>query len=259
MPVRGSSGLSHLGGCNGPRLVSDKLEPRDPKADEVPLAEAAQRFVDPQLLQHRDELAERIASWPRPGTARYRQGWPDEDARHRQHVAKLRVPVREAHAAAEQAITADLRRQLLDGSLIATGLALPLTPASCRTEIACHLWKALRLRPGVCEVVGRGLRIVEVRVRRACSPRAAERHDGATGPTQKRPGPNSIMPQITAEMRARAERGELKDRIGQECRALEQWAKANYPAHPRPPKAKSIQNVLGKLYYELLALSGSRI
>ena len=239
--------------------MSDEPEPQDPAADEVPLAEAAQRFVDPQLLQERDALAERVASWPRPGTARYRQGWPDEDPRHRQHVAKLRATVREAHAVAHQAVVADLRRQLRDGSLIASGLALPLTPASRRTDIARHLWALLRLQSSAGEVVGKGLQFVEVRVRRPRSPRAAERDDDKTNPAPRRPGPRSIMPKVEAEMRARAGRGELNERIGDECRALEKWAKMNYPQHPRPPKAKSIQNVLGQLYYELRALSASRI
>lgn len=236
--------------------MSDELE-QDPAADEVPLAEAALRFVDPQMLQHRDALAAQIASWPRRGTARYRQGWPDEDARHRQQVEMLRAPVRKAHAAAHRTIIEDLHRQLREGSLIASGLALPLTPASRRTDIRRQLWSVLSLRPGTGEVAGKGLRIVEVRVRRVRAPRAAERPDGANGPAPGRPGPKTIMPQIAAEMRARAERGELKDGIGAECRVLEKWAKVNHPKHPRSPKDKTIQNALNKLYYELKALTTS--
>ena len=37
----------------------------------------------------------------------------------------------------------------------------------------------------------------------------------------------------------------------------ENWAKGRYPDHPRMPKAKSIQNALGKLYYELRLLAAS--
>lgn len=138
---------------------------------------------------------------------------------------------------------ADLRRQLLEGLLVASGLALPLTPVSCRTEIACHLWNVLNLRPGAGAVVGKGLRIVEVRVRRARSLRGAECRDGETGATPKRPGPKSIMPQIGAETQARAERGELKAGLAEECRALKKWAKSGFPSHPRVPKIKPIQNL----------------
>jgi hypothetical protein len=239
--------------------VSHDIDQRDPEADEVPLAEAVRRFVDLLLLQRHDELAARIASWPRPGTERYRQGWPDEDPRRHQYVAGLRAPVREAQAAAHKEMMNDLCRQLLDDRLIASGLALPLTPVSRRTDIAPRLWEVLTLRPGAGEAIGKGLHITEVRIRRPKQPRTAEGRDGAIGQALRRPGPKSIMPQIAAEMRARAERGELKVGIAEECRALEKWVKANHPEHPRPPKDKSIQNTLGKLYYELKAVTASQV
>jgi hypothetical protein len=87
----------------------------------------------------------------------------------------------------------------------------------------------------------------------------AERSSDVLVAEAKRPGPRSLMSTIEQEMRSRAERGELKDGVTDECRALEKWARINFPEHSRPPKAKSIMNTLGKLYYELKQPSDARI
>ena len=156
---------------------------------------------------------------------------------------------------AQKALKADLLRQLQAGELIASGFRWPVAPNSRREDVAADLWELLHLRIPTNEVVGNGLRLVQVQIRRAVQPYAGI----GAGPAprvpiladKKRPGPRTLMPAIEQELRARAQRGELKNSVSDECRALESWVKATFPQHGRPPKAKSILNALGQIYYEL--------
>jgi hypothetical protein len=59
-----------------------------------------------------------------------------------------------------------------------------------------------------------------------------------------------MMPKIEAEMRRRAAAGQLRDTLSAESKVLASWAQTTNPDEG-PPRAKSIQRRLGRLYQEL--------
>jgi hypothetical protein len=59
-----------------------------------------------------------------------------------------------------------------------------------------------------------------------------------------------MMPKIEAEMRRRAAAGQLRTTLSAESKVLASWAQTTHPDE-RPPRAKSIQRRLGRLYQEL--------
>jgi len=164
---------------------------------------------------------------------------------------------------AQKVLEADLLRQLQAGELIASGFRWPVAPNSGREDVAADLWELLQLRIPTNEVVGNGLRMGQVRIRRAGQPdqvnSAGPEPDLPTPAGKKRPGPHTLMPVIEQELRARAQRSELKNSLSDECRALENWARSKYPEHKRPPKAKSIMNALRQIYAETKPTLDTRV
>jgi hypothetical protein len=60
------------------------------------------------------------------------------------------------------------------------------------------------------------------------------------------------MPSIEAEMRRRADSGEIEKSLRREAEVLAMWARREFPdAHV--PKPKSIEKKLGRIYKELKA------
>jgi hypothetical protein len=138
----------------------------------------------------------------------------------------------------------------LEGDAIQEPVSLDSRPVRVRGA----LWRALTLdferSTGRCG----DLRLKGVRVRpvvqpapRVPTPSVASSDGDARG----RPGRKSVMGRVEAEMRARADRGELRPRLSEEARFLEHWAKSQFPDHQHPPKASSIQNALRNIYNEL--------
>jgi hypothetical protein len=106
--------------------------------------------------------------------------------------------------------------------------------------------------------VGGGLKISGILVRRATEadqePTAVsttvEAPDLDILPEARPPGRPSMMPRIEAEMRRRAAAGQLRTTLSAESKVLASWAQTTHPDE-RPPRAKSIQRRLGRLYQEL--------
>jgi hypothetical protein len=146
-----------------------------------------------------------------------------------------------------------LREKLRGGELIASGLHMPLDRDSRRLDISPELWSRLKLHIRPEEASGDGLRVVELRFRRATEPKgepAPPVDEEIKPPARKSAGRPSIMPMIEAEMRRRAERGTIEASLRREAEALAIWARRQFPdAHV--PKPKSIEKPLGKLYKEL--------
>jgi hypothetical protein len=155
----------------------------------------------------------------------------------------------------------DLISRLRSGELIATGLEEPLTLDRTRRPIPGHLWQALRPDFKHSVAVGGGLKISGILVQRATE---ADQEPPAVStavedfldpdldilPEARPPGRPSMMPKIEAEMRRRAAAGQLRMTLSAESKVLASWAQTTHPDE-RPPRAKSIQRRLGRLYQEL--------
>jgi hypothetical protein len=155
----------------------------------------------------------------------------------------------------------DLISRLRSGELIATGLEEPLTLDRARRPIPVHLWQLLRPDFKHSVAVGGGLKISGILVRRATE---ADQEPPAVSttveellapdldilPEARPPGRPSMMPKIEAEMRRRAAAGQLRPTLSVESKVLASWAQTTHPDE-HPPRAKSIQRRLGRLYQEL--------
>jgi hypothetical protein len=155
----------------------------------------------------------------------------------------------------------DLIRRLRSGELIATGLEEPLTVNRVPMPIPAHLWQVLRPDFKRSAAVGGGLKISGLLVRRATEadqePTAVlttveelPEPDPDMIPEARPPGRPSMMPKIEAEMRRRAAAGQLRPTLSAESKVLASWAQTTH-LDERPPRAKSIQRRLGRLYQEL--------
>jgi hypothetical protein len=144
---------------------------------------------------------------------------------------------------------------------MATGLEEPLTLDRARRPIPPHLWQVLRPDFMHSAVVGGGLKISGILVRRATEadqePMAVSTTveelpapDPDLIPEARPPGRPSMMPKIEAEMRRHAAAGQLCDTLSAESKVLARWAQTTHPDE-RPPRVKSIQRRLGRLYQEL--------
>jgi hypothetical protein len=155
----------------------------------------------------------------------------------------------------------DLISRLRSGELIGTGLEEPLTLDRARRPVPAHLWQVLRSDFKRSAAAGGGLKISAILVRRATEadqePTAVSTTveeipvpDSDTVPEARPPGRPSMMPKIEAEMRRRAVAGQLRPTLSAESKVLASWAQTTHPGE-RPPRAKSIQRRLGRLYQEL--------
>lgn len=76
---------------------------------------------------------------------------------------------------------------------------------------------------------------------------------GLGDPDHRPPGRPSTIDWVEAELRRRQEARVMKRGIGAECRALSSWFSVTYP-NEKPNPAKTIENRLRKVYWELHAL-----
>jgi hypothetical protein len=215
----------------------------DESDQELPLREAIVAWGEPALQQ---ALQQAIDAAP-PGTDGpmiYIVGRGYEDERQDRQLAQ-----REAIRQARGALLADFKRRLKTGELVALGWETPLKVEGRRKRISSTLWPMLELDIDNGSAKGFGLDLVDVRVRRTTGTLDLRSPPVETAPS--RSGPKSMMPEIRAELIARADRNELKANVTDECRWLEQWFKAKYPNHRRPPQAKTIYNALCRLYHDL--------
>jgi hypothetical protein len=224
------------------------------------LREALKRFADPAKWQayERDRRA--------AGSRRNRQysmtfrgepiaGWAAAEEMQRSNA------LIEQRERAWRDLCFDLISRLRSGELIATGLEEPLTLDRARRPIPVHLWQVLRPDFKLSAAVRGGLNISGILVRRATE---ADQEPPAVSttveelpepdpdmiPEARPPGRPSMMPKIEAEMRRRAASGQLRTTLSAESKVLASWAQTTHPDE-RPPRAKSIQRRLGRLYQEL--------
>jgi hypothetical protein len=227
--------------------------------DGYPLQEALKRFADPAKWQG----YETVRQAARGRRRRYSMtlggepiaGWAAAEEMKRSNA------LIEQRERAWRDLCLDLISRLRSGELIATGLEEPLTLHRAPTPIPPHLWQALRPDFKNSAAVGGGLRISAILVRRATgadqertavSSAVEERPDSDPDaiPEARPPGRPSIMPKIEAELRRRAAAGQLRDTLGAESKVLARWAQTTHPDEG-PPRAKSIERRLGRLYQEL--------
>jgi len=153
-----------------------------------------------------------------------------------------------------------LIERLAHGELIASGIALPLKETSRHRDVPPELWQRLTFGHGFRMVVGNGLKYDQVLIREArpATSSATEPKQEVAGPQAQlarpapsRPGRPSIMPEIEAEMRRRAEPGQLAPSMRQEAKDLAAWAEQQF--HDiKIPEARSIERALGPMYRELM-------
>jgi len=157
-------------------------------------------------------------------------------------------------------ITEFLVNRLARGELIASGVALPLKKKSRRRDIRPELWPRLGFTCRFQEVSGNGLTYGQVLIREAwpATRSATElKQEAARPPPQlplpaRGPGRPSIMPMIGAEMRRRADSGQIQESLRLEAEALAIWAQQRFRDR-HVPKPKSIGKKLGRIYKELKA------
>jgi hypothetical protein len=232
---------------------------RDP-TDGYTLHEALERFADPAKWQSY-ERARRAAGSRR--NRRYSMtfrgepiaGWAAAEEMKRSNA------LIEQRDRAWRDLCYDLISRLRSGELIATGLEEPLTLDRGRRPIPVHLWQVLRPDFKHSVAVGGALKISRILVRRATG---ADQEPTAVSttveapvepepdmtPEARPPGRPSMMPKIEAEMRRHAAAGQLRGTLSAESKVLARWAQTTHPDE-RPPRAKSIERRLGRLYQEL--------
>ena len=224
----------------------------------LPLAEAVRTYSDPQLWEAYQSARVKLHSIPP------RPRWIDSSREQREAwLDRYERALPAAHAdlnTAFQALAACFKPRLRRGELVATGTEWPVTMDSKPMVIPAHLWDVLVLDLDKGTVRAGGLLIVGVRVRPA-SERDADRgglepHTSEEAPRSERdtavgsPGRPSVMSAIAQEMRRRAQRGELRDRITPECRALRAWAEQHVQGE-HIPQVDSIRKALSDLYQSL--------
>jgi len=146
--------------------------------------------------------------------------------------------------------------RLARGELIASGIAVPLKETSRRRDIRPELWPRLTFGYRFQMVVGNGLKYDQILIREAspATSSAAEQKQVVLvpqtqpeRPVRSRPGRPSIMSEIEAEMRRRAEDDRLAPSMRQEAEVLASRARQNLH-ESTVPKAKSIERALGPAY-----------
>jgi hypothetical protein len=153
--------------------------------------------------------------------------------------------------------------RLRSGELVATGLKVPISENSEPVMIAPRLWSVLVPNFKRSSAKGPGIEFVNVRICRARKPIGAGPAQALATEEQvrklvrtrtaRRRGPASLMDEIKAEMKARAQSGKLRKKFSEESAYLEQWAKHEFPDFPRKPTAKSIREALREDYNTLKA------
>jgi hypothetical protein len=173
---------------------------------------------------------------------------------YRQAVAGNRLV--DAREQAERALYDDFLSRLQSGELIASGYRVPIDPAIGRQVIPADLWTVLRPNVPNSSARGGGCQFVSVLVsRRPVSIPFAElplSRDATERRAPSFPGRPSVMRAIEQEMRRRAGRGELQDKLSEECKHLEEWAENEFEGQ-QTPKWRSIANAVRNLYKQLKA------
>jgi hypothetical protein len=172
---------------------------------------------------------------------------------YRQAVAGNRLV--DAREQAERALYDDFLSRLQSGELIASGYRVPIDPATGRRAIPTDLWTVLRpnfrnssARGGGCQFVG-----IVVSRRPVSTPlEALPVRDATERRAPSFPGRPSVMRVIEQEMRRRAGRGELRDKLSEECKHLAEWAENEFERQ-QTPKWRSIANAVRNLYKQLKA------
>jgi hypothetical protein len=232
---------------------------RDP-TDGYTLHEALERFADPGKWQSYERARQAARGRRKRGYFRMLSGEPIAGWAAAEEMKRSNALI-EQRDRAWRDLSLDLISRLRSGELIATGLEEPLTLDRTRRPIPVHLWQVLRPDFKHSAAVGGGLMISGILVRRATE---ADQEPTAVSttveelpepgpdmiPEPRPPGRPSMMPKIEAEMRRRAVAGQLRDTLSAESKVLARWAQTTHPDEC-PPRAKSIERRLGRLYQEL--------
>jgi hypothetical protein len=232
---------------------------RDP-TDGCTLHEALARFADSAKWQSYERARQAARGRRKRGYFRMLSGEPIVGRAAAEEMERSNALI-EQRDRAWRDLCFDLISRLRSGELIATGLEEPLTLDRARRPIPPHLWQVLRPNFKHSVAVGGGLKISGILVRcttvadlepRVVQNAAEELLDPDLDriPETRPPGRPSMMPQIQAEMRRRAAAGQLRTTLSAESKVLASWAQTTHPDE-RPPRAKSIQRRLGRLYQEL--------
>jgi hypothetical protein len=222
----------------------------------LPLWDALRAYGDPELWAAYEGARAKLRSI----SARPR--WSDTSRREREAwLDRYEAAKRAARNAdrAWQVLGLDFKRRLQRGELVATGLKRPISEQSERVVIPAHLWSVLLLNFKRSRVTADDIEFVDVRVRQAaaaqreaheCYPPASRMENAPAVHLEPGQGRPSIKHILGAEMRRRAEGGELRDKITPECRALRAWAECHVK-DKHVPEVDSIRKALSELYYSL--------
>ena len=222
----------------------------------LPLADALRAYGDPQLWAAYESARTALKRIPdRPPWLHSSREARDEWLNRYEGAAPT---ARAALDTARQALELDFTTRVQRRELVATGIKLPISEQSERMVIPAHLWPVFLLSFGRSKAEAEGIEFVDVRVRRADARGAAHEFLRVAPPIASAPavqleprrGRPNIKPILAAEMRRRAERGELRGKITQECRALRAWAEQHVQGE-HIPQVNSIRRALSKLYQSL--------
>jgi hypothetical protein len=213
------------------------------------LGEAIRRYSDEQKWRAYEDAAAAAAGKRRRGIIVLNgESIAGAHAAHRVHADNVLV---DRKGKAWHNLLADFTRRLQSGELMATGLFAPLDARSQRQAIRAELWAVLKLNFSRSSAKGAGCEVVAIRVVHSAEQggvKAADSTGGVFGDGLV--GRPSCMAAIEAEMKARAERGELSETLTEECRQLAEWAKNAFRPR-RTPTWKTIRNQLSSVYRQL--------
>ena len=231
------------------------------------LKDAVSTFADPVLVQ-RSRAAEAAlrAIPPRPSWVAGSVGaWRAWAAAYDGAIPRGSAAVAAAHAA----VLASLTTRLRSGELEGTGIRLEPSSERRLEPITPELWDLLELRPDRNEARGLGIIYGGVRIRAVEKARIEQRHlagppttarSGSTtstppgnAPFVPRPrGRPSLNRAIRAELRRRADDGEMLLEWRPEARPLAAWVQSEYPEH-KAPTFQSIERRLREFCKQMKA------
>ena len=152
----------------------------------------------------------------------------------------------------------DLWQQLSTRVLIASGLEWPPTADTCRRDLNFELWQFLLLHRYDCvKIRGQKLWFCNVRVRQTQPEKTEELCSAAVEATEQSPAlakrqtRRSKVRVFEAELRRRAESGEIERSWGLQSRALFGWHEKAHVGE-KPAAGKTLRNQLKPLYDKLL-------
>jgi hypothetical protein len=214
------------------------------------LEDAIRIYGDPRLwAAYQEALLREKSVPPRPSWfGSEARKWRDWQATYQGRMGSIR----DAISAAERLFYKDFKDRLRAGTLVALGIKVPIIREAGPEPIAASLWDVLQLDVPSNRVHTKGLVYAGVRICRAEEGRhLIVEPPPATVVASRQAGRPSISSVLRAELKRRADSGEMLDQWRPEARVLAAWVQGEYPK--RAPRFESIERRLRDEYKQLKA------